>query len=390
MDPLGEKIGGMERFVKDFIRYAPEDFDIEFIGTTSNKKVKKIGRWHEVNLYDKKFRFMPILFVHDENVRTTIPLTLKLTLAIYKYRYKISLENRILEFHRIEPSIPLRNIGDRKVLFLHGHMLDFYNPKAEVRWAKFPWFYFYLEKRNINQFKKIFIVREDGARFYEKRYPTLKERISFIPTWVDIDTFYPYTEIKREKERLRFMRENLFSTHDKIILFVGRFEGQKDLPLLIDSFYFLQKKLTAVRLCMVGTGGMKDKIEQKIREYNVSEKVQFMGALPQQKVAELMRISDVLLLTSAFEGMPRSVLEALACGLPVVSPNVGEVRRVVQDGVSGIICNERTPKMIGNAVLTVLKSGKYSPENCVYSIQNYQAKHILGDIYQYYYTVGKV
>jgi glycosyltransferase involved in cell wall biosynthesis len=234
------------------------------------------------------------------------------------------------------------------------------------------------------------MVREDGVSFYEKRYPTLKKRIAFIPTWVDVETFYPYTEAKREKERLRFIRENAFSINDKLILFVGRFEGQKDPFLLIDSFYFLQKILSNVRLCIVGTGGMQNKLEQKVRKYNVSKKVKFMGPLPQQKVIELMRISDVFLLTSAFEGMPRSVLEALACGIPVVSTDVGEVRRVVKDGVSGIICTKRTPETLGNAVLTVLKSSKFPSENCTQVIQDYTAKRILGNIYRFYYQLSRI
>jgi len=388
MDPFGGKIEGATTFVKDFIKYAPEYFDIEFVGITSNKREREIGRWHEVKLYDNKFKFMPTMFVHNENMRTAIPLSLKFTLSIFKYRHKISLENRILEFHRIETSFPFTNVEAKKVLFLHGHKMDLYNPKTDERWAKFPGLYFYLEKRQINQFKKIFIVREDGVSFYKKRYPTLKERISFIPTWVDVEIFCPYTETEKQKERSEFIRKNTFSLRDKLILFAGRLESVKDPLLLIDTFSYLQKMIPNARLIVAGTGGMKNKIKQKVEEYKLSEKVKFMGALSQPEVAELMRISDVFLLTSAFEGMPRSVLEALACGLPVVSPDVGEVRRVVKDGVSGIIGTERTPEMLGNAVITVLKSHKFSPENCIHSVQNYTAKRILGDIYQFYYQLS--
>jgi len=388
MDPFGDKIEGITTFVKDFIKHAPEDLDIEFVGITSNKGKRAIGKWHEVKLYDKNFKFMPTMFVHNENVRTIIPLTLKFTLSIFMHRHKISLENRTLEFHRIETSFPFTHVRTNKVLFLHEHTIDLYNPQTDERWAKFPGLYFYLEKRQINQFKKVFMVREDGVRFYKKRYPVLKERISFIPTWVDVEIFYPYAEAKREKERSRFMRENAFSMHDKLILFVGRFEGQKDPLLLIKTFSYVQEMVPNASLIMAGTGAMKDKIGQKVREYNLSEKVKFMGALPAGEVAKLMRISDVFLLTSAFEGMPRSSLEALACGLPVVSPDVGEVRRVVKNGVSGIICTERTPEMLGDAVIAVLKTGKFSPENCIHSIQDYTAKRILGDIYQFYYQVS--
>jgi glycosyltransferase involved in cell wall biosynthesis len=99
---------------------------------------------------------------------------------------------------------------------------------------------------------------------------------------------------------------------------------------------------------------------------------------------------DVFLLTSAFKAMPITILEALSCGLPVVSPDVGEVRRVVKNGISGIICAERTPETLSNAVLTVLKSSKFTPENCVHAIQDYTAKRILDDIYQCYHQLSRM
>ena len=65
--------------------------------------------------------------------------------------------------------------------------------------------------------------------------------------------------------------------------------------------------------------------------------------LPQNDLAVQMRISDLFLLISAFESMPINILETLTYGLPVISPDVGEVIRVVKDDGSGFICTERTP-----------------------------------------------
>ncbi|HJX31931.1 MAG TPA: hypothetical protein VJ624_08815, partial [Thermodesulfobacteriota bacterium] len=73
MDPLGGKIGGIETFDRNFIKYAPEDLDIEFVGVSSDKRCR-IGRWQEAELYGKKFNFLPVLYVKNENVRTPIPL----------------------------------------------------------------------------------------------------------------------------------------------------------------------------------------------------------------------------------------------------------------------------------------------------------------------------
>ena len=91
-------------------------------------------------------------------------------------------------------------------------------------------------------------------------------------------------------------------------------------------------------------------MEERLREYVLEEKVIFFSALAQDKVAKIMQISDVFLMTSAFEGMPRSVMESLGCGLPVVTTDVGEVRLTVRDDFSGIVCKQREPEVLAEAV----------------------------------------
>ena len=128
-------------------------------------------------------------------------------------------------------------------------------------------------------------------------------------------------------------------------------------------------------------------MRRRVEEYGLSDRVKFISPLPQLRLAHLMRISHVLLLTSAFEGMPRSVLEALACGLPVVTTDVGEVRRVVRDGVSGLVCHSRDPEVICKAVRKVLGGG-IDRDKCVASIKSYTAKSVLEPVYGFYYQLA--
>jgi glycosyltransferase involved in cell wall biosynthesis len=102
--------------------------------------------------------------------------------------------------------------------------------------------------------------------------------------------------------------------------------------------------------------------------------------LSQNELAKILRISDVFLLTSSFEGMPMSVLEALACGLPVVTTKAGEVGLVVKDNFSGFVCRERSANVLAETVLKVLEGNKnIFLENCSASIQKYTAEHILNN-----------
>lgn len=389
MDPLGNKIGGIQTFIKNFIKYAPDDFEVEVVGVTSDKKNRPVGKWQRVAVHKKNINFLPVLYVRDENVRTKIPLSLKFTLSLFKYKKQLNGGDKILIYHRIEPSLSLANIPSRKVLFIHTNTVDsLYSPHTEAKWRGFPWLYFQVEKKLIGRMDKVFAVREDVVKFYQKKYPFMADRFLFMPTWVDEETFFPYENEVKAKHKLVFSKSKSFPDYAKLVLFVGRLEGAKDPSLLIDTFYYINKRVPKSRLLIRGGGALKKKIEERISRYGLKEKVVFFGILPQDKVAELMRISDVFLLTSAFEGMPMSVLEALACGLPVVSTNVGEVKRVVRDEFSGLTCSERDPVAIGNAVLKVLKSKKFSVENCLLSVQDYTARRVLDKVYNVYYDLG--
>lgn len=386
MDPLGGKIGGIETFLKGFIKYAPEDFVIEWIGVTSDRKKRPLGRWQELSFEGKKIKFFPSLYVKDENVRTNIPLFLKFTISLFRYRFL--LEGRILEFHRIEPSIPFKKKQNKKILFIHSITKDLYNPHAETKWRKFPWLYSKLEEKLIDKMERIFVVREDGVKFYKKRYPHLAERFLFFSTWVDEETFYPYIDEVRKDKKIQFLKKQDFNQKDKLILFAGRLEKQKDPLLLIDTFYYLYPKNNSTKLIIVGEGSLRKKMKAKIKEYHLQENIKFLGVMSQPELAEVMRISDVFLLTSAFEGMPLSVLESLGCGLPVVSTNVGEVKRVVKEGFSGKLVSEQKPKIIGEAVLDVLgKQEIFNPKNCLLCIQDYTATQVLGKVYETHYQI---
>jgi len=391
MDPLGNKIGGIQTYIKNFVKYSPDDFKIEFIGVTSDRDNRPVGKWQKISVCSKEIDFLPILYIKDENVRTKIPLSLKFTLSLFKYKKQVNCRDKIITYHRIEPSLPLTNIASKKLLVIHNNTTDLlYSPHSEIKWRKFPWLYLQIEKRLIRKIDKIFAVREDVVKFYKKKYPFMAHRFSFLPTWVDLEIFSPFTPSIRLKQKSEFCKKNNCPIDTKLIIFVGRLEGQKDPLMLINTFRYINKIFPQSRLLIVGNGLLRKEIEQRVSQHGLIDFVFFYGNLPQNEVADLLKISDVFLLTSASEGMPISVLEALGCGLPVVSTDVGEVKRVVRNEFSGLICFEREPAIIGDAALRVLKEDKFSAENCILSIQGYTAKRILKRVYNAYYELDKI
>lgn len=388
MDPVGKKIGGIQTFIKNLIKYSPPKFDIEFVGVSANRKERPIAKWQEVDVFGKNVKFLPLLNIEDENSRKTLPLSFRFTLALMHSRKRISTEGKVLHFHRIEPSLAFGSTGSKKILFVHGNMIDLYNRHSEVKWRSFPWLYFGLEKKLIRGFSKVFMVRQDGVELYRKKYPFMKERFAFLPTWADREVFYPYKQKEKKRKKLSYLDRMRLPISTKIVLFVGRLEGQKDPTLLIDTFGQINHEMDNTALIIVGTGRLRDSIEKRVVAKKLSEKVVFANRLAQAEVAELMRISDVFVMTSAFEGMPMVVIEALATGLPVVCTIVGEVERIIGSFKAGMIVRERNGVAIGGVVADLLRGEiECTANDCLESVKEFTAEKVLGRLYRSHYEL---
>jgi glycosyltransferase involved in cell wall biosynthesis len=374
IDDLFEKFGGIESCIKDYIKFSSDD--IEIIGIT---KSLKIGKWHNLVVDGKKIRFFPILKIKNPNKRTLVPLILKYTLALFFWKYKIDFKNKILMFHRLEPVLPLWNVRERKILFVHGDIRNFSNLYCESKWKNIRSIYSILETFFISQMKKIFVVSQEGCKYYKNKYLKISERFEFLPTWYNEKIFYRDRDINKQGVL------KLFNIEDQkyLILFVGRLEKVKRPLLIIEVFTIVNQYLPNSSLIIIGDGSLKEVIIEKVKSKVLERKVYLLGKKTEQEISKIMNISNLLLLTSGFEGMPIVVLEALACGIPVVCTKVGEVELVVKEGISGKVVDSSDPDKIATAVIEVLKNPP-SSESCQKAVSNYSQEKVIN------YLISKI
>ncbi len=382
-DIFGQRIGGAETFLKGVIKYAPENFDISVIGTTIDAVNRPLNRWLRIPFGRREINYMPIVVEGDENYKSSIPLSLRYTLALS--RQNLDTKGKILFFNRIEPSILYNSSSCVKIAIIHNDIESqlMRNNNSENLWSKAPFLYKGFERYAIWRIDHVYTVSENSIRYYHDQYPNSKGKFSFLPTWLDPEIFSSSNEDKMDIRRRIVSEQYQVKIKDKWILFVGRLQEQKAPIRLIEVFKRYHDTNRDSVLLVVGDGNLKKQMTEHVLQYGLEKSVIHIKFLKQSQLADFYRAADVLLLVSNYEGMPISVLEALGCGLPVVSTRVGEVPRIIKNGLSGEIIDSFDPTEIATGLEKVIDAPLiYSRKNCVFSVNDFVPEKILEPVFK--------
>lgn len=134
------------------------------------------------------------------------------------------------------------------------------------------------------------------------------------------------------------------------LVFVGRLTRQKALATALEAI----ARVPAARLLLVGDGPERASLEHRAAELGLDGRVTFLGSRPRDEALRLLAGADAALLSSDWENLPHSAVEALSVGTPVVSTAVGGVPEVVRDGVNGLLVPAGSPAALAAAVAEVL------------------------------------
>jgi len=137
------------------------------------------------------------------------------------------------------------------------------------------------------------------------------------------------------------------------LIHIGRMAPQKNHLLLIEAFAIAVKESPSMQLFLVGDGPLKQQVEKFVNDLELTDKVFFLGL--RNDVPSLIEKSDIFILSSDWEGMPLTILEAMAAGKAVLSTAVGAVPEIVDDGVTGILVTPRDAQSLAKGILRLAK-----------------------------------
>jgi len=135
---------------------------------------------------------------------------------------------------------------------------------------------------------------------------------------------------------------------------VSRLSHEKGIDILIDAFYQVQKENKNVYLLIVGDGPDEKMLRDKVKQYNIENKITFFGGANWETAMQQMALMDVVVVPSRFEGFGLSAAEAMAMGKPVVASNVFGLKEVVNDKKTGLSFNSENVADLKKQLLKLL------------------------------------
>ncbi len=188
-----------------------------------------------------------------------------------------------------------------------------------------------------------FVAISDSTRQDLVRRGIPAERILVSPCGIDLDTYGPDPSVARDP---------------RSILYVGRIKRYKGVQFLIEALSILRGRGVDAVLRVVGAGDYLPDLERAARSLSMEEHVTFTGFVPlEQKLREL-RTAAVAALPSEKEGWGLTVIEANACGTPVVASDSDGLRDSVRNGETGLLVPHGDPEALADALQSILTDGK--------------------------------
>ena len=178
----------------------------------------------------------------------------------------------------------------------------------------------------------IIVTSEEAKQYISSTFGISSGKIVVIPNYIDTELFRPLN-IEKIPNRL---------------IFVGRFTEQKNLLNLLMAM----KDIPHTELVLVGDGSLESALREFAQRHSI--KVTFAGRIPNNELPVLLNSAEAFVLPSLYEGNPKGLLEAMACGLPVIVTPVEGNREVVKHKVNGYLTRDTSSGAIREAIIEVL------------------------------------
>jgi glycosyltransferase involved in cell wall biosynthesis len=292
-----------------------------------------------------KNRKIEVICTGAPNIDAKIPLPLRAMVYMiqefkkYKKILRIVEEQDIALFLGIYQPISLLSVKLRKCLsIIFGGGFDVTHSVTRNKFFNIIYFIFRwsFQINILKHFDKIILESPSVKDFYnlEKFNKKLLYAHLFIPNI--------------------FTLTNPFNKRDIDLAFMSVLSKEKGIIEFLKSCNILRNEKLDVKVLIWGNGVLKDQVEQYINKNNLSSLIQFKKFFNYYDVPKMLNKIKLLVIPSYSEGLPNRLLEAMACGTPVLATSVGGVPDVIKEGETGFLLKSNDPKHIAERIIELL------------------------------------
>jgi len=319
---------------------------------------------HEVLVFTSDFGRNMAKFQHEDEIRV-IESAVKINFfgLLYTPDFRDKLEKyyneiEILHLHnfRTYQNVMAHKFAKRHkipyILQAHGSL-----PRIGKRPLKYAYDLVF-GHRILKNASKVIALTE----FEAEQYRTMgisEEKIAIIPNGIDLSEYANLPPKRQFKKKFNIPEDK------RIALYLGRIHKIKGIDLLVKAYAYLTKKMNFKDVVLVIAGpddGYLSEVKSLVQSLGVSSSVLFTGPLYGRDKLEAYVDSDVYVLPSRYETFPTGLLEAYACGKPVIASNVGGLKELVINGETGLLFEAGNVEQLADRLLYLLNHDEESKD----------------------------
>lgn len=234
------------------------------------------------------------------------------------------------------------NLAKAKVIIhtVHGWSFNDYQPK--IKKLCFIW----LERLTARFTDKLIVVSGYDLQTGINNHIGREDKYKIVRYGIDHSEFNLTAQDLRKKLGIK--------SNDLVVGMIACFKPQKSPQDFIRLAFLVNKKLPGVKFILAGDGILRKEIERLIVEAKLRQQFFLMGW--RRDIPRILSIMDIFVLTSLWEGLPISVLEAMVSSKPVISTDTGGVREVVFEARTGFLVPQRDMRTMSERVISLLKN----------------------------------
>jgi glycosyltransferase involved in cell wall biosynthesis len=277
-----------------------------------------------------------------------------------------------------------------------GPMLMFWAAVAKRRgWIRHYWIGFHTTQRLDRFFRRLFaerfslagadsivVLSEHHRNVLLARYHLPTGRFTIIPNGIDTSHFRPPADSATCKQALGLPADSL------TVSLIARIRPEKRHDLFLEAARLVHPQMPQTRFLIAGSGPLEEKYKDFVRQHDMQDYTLFLGL--RDDISLIWGATDVGLLCSDTETLPVSLLEAGACGVPVVGTDVEGIRQVIQQRVNGLLVPHNDPQALAQAIVQLLQNPQQRAEMgkaaCQFVERNFSFQKMIRDYLELFET----